>query len=180
MFKKVQKGFTLIELMIVVAIIGILAAVALPAYQDFTVRAKVSEGISLATAIKTDMAGMYITDGAGGVTAYAAQVAAAAPQSKYVSGIAVNGTAGATLGVITVTFRGSNIGAAVAAAPTIVYTPYLNVAGTITRLGSAALGSSGSIDWACASNANTSATNRGLVTPVAGTLPGRFAPTECK
>jgi type IV pilus assembly protein PilA len=51
--KKMQKGFTLIELMIVIAIIGILAAIALPAYQDYTIRAKVSEGLVLADAAKT-------------------------------------------------------------------------------------------------------------------------------
>ncbi len=55
-FKKTQQGFTLIELMIVVAIIGILAAIAIPAYQDYTVRAKVTEGLSLAGSYKTAVA----------------------------------------------------------------------------------------------------------------------------
>ncbi len=61
--KQVQKGFTLIELMIVVAIIGILAAVALPAYQDYTTRAKLSEIPSLMSAVKTDLYERYTSEG---------------------------------------------------------------------------------------------------------------------
>ncbi len=60
--KKVQQGFTLIELMIVVAIIGILAAIALPAYQDYTIRAKVTEGIGFANAARTAISEYYLTN----------------------------------------------------------------------------------------------------------------------
>ena len=69
MLKKMQKGFTLIELMIVVAIIGILAAIAIPAYQDYTIRAKITEGLNLADSAKTAVAESFQSGGLVGITA---------------------------------------------------------------------------------------------------------------
>lgn len=77
MMRTLQKGFTLIELMIVVAIIGILAAVALPAYQDYTVRAKVTEGLSLATAAKLAVAETFAAKSGEAIAAYTGTGAAA-------------------------------------------------------------------------------------------------------
>ena len=174
--KKIQQGFTLIELMIVVAIIGILAAVALPAYQDYTVRAKVTEGLSLATAIKADMSSSYAADGMNGVAAFAAQVANAVPQSKYVGRIVIT----PATGVITVTYNRNNVGNAIAANSTLVLSPYLNAAGVITTLAGAAAGATGSVDWACASQTAVASANRGLAGAQVGTLDPLFAPAECK
>ncbi|MES1195948.1 MAG: prepilin-type N-terminal cleavage/methylation domain-containing protein, partial [Steroidobacter sp.] len=69
--KQVQKGFTLIELMIVVAIIGILAAIAIPAYQDYTVRSKVTEGLTLADSAKIAVSEGYQANDIAGVGAAA-------------------------------------------------------------------------------------------------------------
>ena len=154
MKRSIQKGFTLIELMIVVAIIGILAAVALPAYQDYVKRARVTEGLSVASDAKTAI-------GVGCTT-----------QADCAATI---GAGGATQGEITVTYNVVNVGLA-AAQNTVVLSPW--IAGV--RLGTqVAAGITGAIDWSCQSVGVQTSTNRGLV-GTAGTLLAKYAPSECR
>lgn len=89
--KNLQKGFTLIELMIVVAIIGILAAIAIPAYQDYTIRAQVTEGVNLAAAAKAAIAETYLNTGTAPIARTNAGMSpnATDTQGKYVTQIAV-------------------------------------------------------------------------------------------
>ena len=107
--KTLQKGFTLIELMIVVAIIGILAAIAIPAYQDYTIRAQVSEGLTLAAAAKAAVAETYLNTGTAPANRMQAGMSNNATDTygKYVSSIDVAD------GIITITYGGADINAAI-------------------------------------------------------------------
>lgn len=109
--KYLQQGFTLIELMIVVAIIGILAAVAIPSYQDYTARAQVSEGMSLASQFKTPLAEFYADKGDFTTLTFATLGGTTA--GKYVASIAENAIAAGTI-VVTSTFKTTGVSGKIA------------------------------------------------------------------
>ena len=129
MKRSIQKGFTLIELMIVVAIIGILAAVALPAYQDYTARAQVSEAFSLASGQKGAVAEYYSNQGVMPTT----NASAGIPTNTDIKGKYVKQVDIGTSGIITATMQASGVGKDLEN-KTLILAPVVN---------------NGSIDWNC-------------------------------
>ena len=149
MKKQLQQGFTLIELMIVVAIIGILAAIAIPAYQNYVIRAQVSEGMTLTGGAKTAVAEYFSNHGTfPGTNAAAGLATDTSISGNYVQKVDVTaGTTPTTGGLITVTFNSTKANSAIQGTT-------LLLSGTATN---------GSITWICK----------------AGTMSATYLPSSC-
>jgi len=173
---------------------GRLRAIAIPAYQDYTVRTKVTEGLNLAAAAKTTIAEAYNTNGTAGVSA--ASVAwTAAPgfvPTKYVTCIGINDGAGAVgancagtiaspaaPGMITIVYNTTASGIPQLAGVGKVVTLTPSVAGVALGTATAAA-QNANVDWACASATNATATKAALLVGAPGTLLAKYAPTQCK
>jgi type IV pilus assembly protein PilA len=157
MLKQVQKGFTLIELMIVIAIIGILAAIAIPAYQNYTIRSQVTEGLTLGDGFKTAIAEYYANTGNWPSIANLAGVNVSGGKYETVT-VAANGVIQITYGgQVNKTINGCNL----------AIMPYTNTNNDVV--------------WICGLAATTSAS--GTLSSAGGTgsstVPAQYLPTSC-
>ena len=150
---KQQKGFTLIELMIVIAIIGILAAIAIPAYQDYTIRSKVAEGLNLSGSAKLAVAETFDSEGRFMTT----QASYGLPAAASINGNHVSTIGVAADGVITITYRDSGLGGNPSAdGKTVVLEP--------------SSANPGSLVWVCDDTGSATA----------GTMANKYRPSACR